>query len=442
MLYRILKFLIGLGIRLFYKEIRIKNKKNLPQKGPLIIIVNHPNTLMDAWVVGMICNQPIYYMAKATLFDSKFKLKLLRSLNLIPINRQGEGKIEGVDNEDSLSECYRVLSEGKTLLIFPEGTSYKERVLRKLKTGTARIALETELRNQGELGLKVVAVGLNYSQQEKFRSDILIDIDKPKGVTDYLEEYKVDSISASRKLTSQFRTRLENVLMTTETIDEENLVDSIYKVINSKYTEITETKERGVRGEVSKKKDIKNRLDEIKILQPWLIEEIKIKIKAINWKLEKMHIRADFLDRRFRSTMFLRQLFISIIFILIALPVAIYGLIHNLFQYLLSDWFIPKLSTDVEYYAPLAVLTGIVIYPVTYAGFLLMAHYAFDLKWFGLIIYLLTLPSAGIFAYWFSKYLKNISYNWQYMLLMVDRKDILKDLQQEKQRLKKLIFET
>ena len=56
-------------------------------------------------------------------------------------------------------------------------------MLRNLKTGTARIALETEKRNEGKLGLKVVAVGLNYSQPEKFRSNILVNIDEPKAVT-------------------------------------------------------------------------------------------------------------------------------------------------------------------------------------------------------------------------------------------------------------------
>jgi 1-acyl-sn-glycerol-3-phosphate acyltransferase len=441
MLYHVLKFLIGVGIRFYYGEISVKNKQNLPQNGPLIIILNHPNTLMDAWVVGMICKQPIYYMAKATLFDSKIKLKLLRSLNLIPINRQGEGKIDGVDNNDSLSECYRVLSEGKTLLIFPEGTSHKERVLRKLKTGTARIALETERRNEGKLGLKVVAIGLNYSAQEKFRSNILIDIDKPRGVLDYLTEYEKDSISASKKLTTQFRTRLENVLLTTETQEEGELIESIYKIINSKYKK-SKDREKGIQGEVTEMKEIKSRVDEIKILQPWLIEEIKIKIKSINWKLEKMHIRADFLDRKFRSSMFFRQLFSSVIFILIAIPIAFFGIIHNIFQYLISDWLIPKLSTDVEYYAPLAVLLGLIIYPLSYTGFLLLGYYLFDLKFFGLMIYLFIMPLTGLFAYWFYKYLKNISYKWQYMLLMVDRKETLNDLQQEKSRLKNLIFDT
>ena len=64
MVYRILKFLIGIGIRLYYKEIKINEKKYLNTDGPLIIIANHPNTLMDAWVMGMISKKPIYYMAR------------------------------------------------------------------------------------------------------------------------------------------------------------------------------------------------------------------------------------------------------------------------------------------------------------------------------------------------------------------------------------------
>lgn len=439
MLYRILKFIIGVGIRLYYNEIRVNNKQNLISgQKPMIIIANHPNTLMDAWVIGMVCNQPIYYMAKATLFDSKFKLKLLTSLNMIPINRKGEGIIKGVDNMDSLSACYNVLSEGKTLVIFPEGTSYKERVLRELKTGTARIALESERLNNGKLDLQVVAVGINYSQPERFRSNIYIDIDEPRTVMDHYELYLADKKAAVHSLTDQFRSRLEKVLVTTETKEEEELLDDIYKVLNTKYVP---SQDKGVQRQVNELKDIKSKLDELKLIQPWRVEEIRQKMKAINWKLEKMKIRADFLDRKFRSKLFLRQFFTSLIFILIALPLAIFGVIHNIFQYLFTDWLVPKLSTDIEYYAPLAILVGIILYPLSYTGFMLGAHYMIGLGWLSMLAYLVLMPLTGVFTYWFFKYLKHISYKLRYMLLMVDRKDTLHELQLEKQRLKQLLFD-
>ena len=439
MLYRFLKFLIGIGIRLYYKEIRVNNKVLLQSKEPLIIIANHPNTLMDAWVIGMICKQPIYYMAKATLFDSKWKLKLFRGLNMIPINRKGEGVTEGVNNDYSLEECYRILEEKKTLLIFPEGTSYKERVLRKLKSGTARIALEAEARNNGKLNLKVVAVGLNYSQPEKFRSRILINIDQPIAIAPYLKKFEENQFETAQKLTQRFRERLEKVLLTTETKEDEETLALIYNFINSKYLS---KKERGVTAEVITMKEIKQRLDELKIVRPWLQHEIELKIRSMNWKLEKMKIRSELLDRKFRYRLFLRQLLTSVFFIVIAFPFFIFGLLHHIGQFKLTDIIIPKLSKDIEYYAPFAVFIGVFLYPISYLLFTwVIGFHLLNLPWYGLLLYFTLLPLSGLFTYWFMRYLTHISFKWQYLFLMVDRKNALKELKQEKTTLRKMIFE-
>lgn len=439
MLAQFLKFIIRIGIRLYYAEVRVNNKHHLnPENQPLIIIANHPNTLIDAWVIGMLCKQPIYFMAKATFFDSKFKKKLLSALNMIPINRKSEAKTKGVSNQDSLNACYQILGEGKTLVVFPEGTSYKERVLRELKTGTARIALETEKLHEGKLNLQVVAVGINYSQSEKFRSNILIDIDKPQDIKEYYELYLKDKKEAVVQLTNDFRQRLERVLVTTETKEEEQLIEDVYNILNTKYIP---SDDKGVQREVKELKEIKNHLDEKKLLQPWRIEEIRQKVKAIDWKLEKMKIRADFLDRKFRSLLFFRQLLTSLLFVVFALPFAFFGLVHNYGQYVFTDWLVPKISKDIEYYAPLAILIGFVIYPLTYFAFLCLAYYYFDFHWLGLLIYFVSMPLTGIFAYWFFKYLKHISYKWRYMWLMIDQKEIIKEIQAERQALKVLIFE-
>jgi 1-acyl-sn-glycerol-3-phosphate acyltransferase len=98
MLYRILKLIVGIGIRLYYRETKVRNAHFLKHDGPMIIIANHPNTLMDAWMVGNVCQQPIYYMAKGTFFSSPIKRRILQSLNMIPINRKVDGKIKGIGN--------------------------------------------------------------------------------------------------------------------------------------------------------------------------------------------------------------------------------------------------------------------------------------------------------------------------------------------------------
>lgn len=66
MLYAILKIIIGLGTRLFYREIKVKNKEFLEHDGPMIIIANHPNSMMDGWIIAQACRQPINFLAKGT----------------------------------------------------------------------------------------------------------------------------------------------------------------------------------------------------------------------------------------------------------------------------------------------------------------------------------------------------------------------------------------
>jgi len=432
MLYRLMKFIVGTGIRIYYKKIRMIGKEHLPDKGPLVIIANHPNTLMDAWVVGYACKQPIYFMAKGSFFNSKFRLWLLRKLNMIPINRAGEGKAIGVENNQSFEECYQLLEQGKTIVIFPEGSSYKERILRKLKTGAARIALETEKRNNGQLGVKVVPMGLNYSRPERFRSSILISVGEAIDARDYLDAYKEDFITTSRSLTDIFRIKLENVLVTTEDKQQDFLLDEVRDILTSKY--ITKDKD-----EFDFMRKIRDSLYSVSIDEPDKLNEIRQLVQEIKWKSDQLAIKIDFLDRRFRSVMFFRQLVFSVFALLIATPIFFYGLLHNIVQFKFTDKVIPLITKEVEYYAPLAVLLGIFLYPLSYFGFVVLLHQFVHMPWWAKIVYFVSMPIAGILAYYFHKYYTHIAFKWRYLFLMFDQKSAVLALKEKKNELRVLL---
>lgn len=376
-------------------------------------------------------------MAKATLFNSPFKQKILRSLNMIPINRRGEATVSGVANQDSFEACYRILEEGKTLVIFPEGTSHLERHLRELKTGAARIAMEVEKRNDGNLGLQIIPLGLNYLKADRFRSDILVNVGNPMEIDNYLEDYKKNAGATAKKLTEQIRIRLEQLLVNSEEKEEEKLTEELHAIFTSKYIK---TDEKGVEGEVKLIKQIRDAISEISITQPWKLDEIKTLLVQIQWQLNKFEIRADFLDRRFRSRMFFRQIVVSVIFLLIGLPVFLYGLIHNIIPYKLTDVLIPKVTKDVEYYAPIAVLLGLIFYPLTYVGFMFGAKMIFDLTFWEQFAYFWSMPLFGLFAFSFHKYLNHIAFKWKFVFLMVNNKQRMMDLQEEKKALREMVF--
>ena len=435
MIYRILRLLVGLGIKIYYKEITVKNVNALDHDGPMIIISNHPNTLMDAWMIGYACPKPIYFMAKSTFFNSPLKRKILKSLNMIPINRQVDGKIKGVSNADTFEACYQLLEEGKTLVVFPEGTSIPERKLRELKSGTARIALEAEQRNAGQLNVKIVPIGLFYSQAEKFRSSVLISIENGLFVKDFLAEYVQNTSLAAKKLTKVFRLHLERVLISTDNKSQEELLHKLFTIFWAR------KRDKVVAEEVKLMKEIQSKLEEIQLLKPYLMNEIQDMLQVIEWQTRKLAIHADFIHRRFRSRLYLIQISLSMFFLLIGFPFFVFGLINNFVQYKLVDFLIPKLTKYVEYYAAVGVLLSIIIYPLFYIGYFIVADKLIHMPFFMDVVYIVLLPLSGLYAYSFARYLKRIGYKWNYIFLIFNKRDAIKELQQVQVALQQLIFD-
>lgn len=437
MLYYILKPLLLLGMNLYYRKIKVVNRQNLKTEGPRIIIANHPNTLLDAWLVGSVCRGKIYYMTKGTFFSSPFKKKLLMSLGMIPINRQVDKMTSGVSNEDSFELCYRVLEEGNTLVIFPEGNSFAEKLLRKLKSGTARIALEAERRNDGKLGLQIIPVGLIYLQPEKFRSSVLVNVGKAINPLPYLDSFKEDSLRSSRLLTEVFREKMTALLVDSETPENETIAEQVIELLSSNYVK---DQNENLEQDVNFIRKVNNGINRLSKFHPEQLRIIEQLVYQLKWRSEQMKIRPDFLDRNFRAGMFMRQMFFSVIGLILGSPLFIIGFIHNIIPYKLTDKIMPKLTSDVEYYAPIAILLGLVLYPVTYGLFLFGLGYFIELTLMQKLIYYFSLPLFGLFAYSFYAYYKHIFFKWRYIVMIKDQKDLLKAMRAEKEKIKEILF--
>jgi len=109
-----------------------------------------------------------------------------KQLNMIPVFRPSTTTGETASmNKEMFSQCYDLLAAGGAVLVFPEGTSVTEKRVRKLKTGTARIALGTRDHSSG-VEVSIVPVGLNYANPHRFQSEVFVNIGEPvttKGFT-------------------------------------------------------------------------------------------------------------------------------------------------------------------------------------------------------------------------------------------------------------------
>lgn len=436
MLYRLLKAIVWTGVRLFYREVKIVNKHYLNFDGPAIIIANHPNTIMDAWMMGYANDRRVYFMAKSTFFSSPFKKKILNALGMIPINRKSDGAVAGVNNKDSFEACYSLLEKGEILVVFPEGTSYLERKLRELKTGTARIALEVEKRNQGKLGLKIVPIGLNYIDASSYRGKVMVHVGKPFKIdSNDLELYATSAGKAAKSLTEEFRVALSRVFVSLEDSEKEKLSEEIAFIIDDR----KQRGKKGVNQSIRLLQKISAGLDEMSLTAPYKLEEAKQITQELLESIRFLGIRPDWIGRKYRSTMYSRQMVQSVLFLLLTLPVALFGLLHNFIPYYFIGWILPRITRDEEYHAPLAILMGLILYPLIYAGFAVGFSF-FGFGFWVLLAYLVALPLTGIFAHFYARYWRHIGSKFRFTQILRKRRQIFEDLKAKKARLNSLIL--
>jgi 1-acyl-sn-glycerol-3-phosphate acyltransferase len=143
----------------------------VPHAGPVLVVANHPNSLLDPMLVVAAARRPLRFLAKAPLFPDPKVGWLVRASGAIPVHRRQDGPVAPGVNADMFREVHAALASGHAVALFPEGISHSAPSLAPLKTGAARIALGAA----GELGsFPIVPVGLVFREKDIFRSDAAV----------------------------------------------------------------------------------------------------------------------------------------------------------------------------------------------------------------------------------------------------------------------------
>ncbi|MEO6961415.1 MAG: 1-acyl-sn-glycerol-3-phosphate acyltransferase [Puia sp.] len=173
-MYYLLRIFVWLGLKIFCRNIQVNKPELFKTKGPLVLASNHPNAFLDAIILGSLFHQPVHFLARGDAFGKPLMRKLLNALQLIPIYRLTEGKENLNLNELSFIKCQQILSAGGIVLIFAEGLSFNQWMLRPIKKGVARIAL-TAMQHEGlSSSVRILPVSLNYNSFESLNKTLII----------------------------------------------------------------------------------------------------------------------------------------------------------------------------------------------------------------------------------------------------------------------------
>jgi 1-acyl-sn-glycerol-3-phosphate acyltransferase len=195
--------------------------------GPVLLLANHPNTLLDPALVLATARRPVRFLAKATLFEDRWLGWFVRAAGAIPVFRRQDDPSRMDANREVFAAVEDALAAGAAIGIFPEGISHNEPHLAPLRTGAARIALGAARRVGAPL--PIVPVGIVLRRRERFRSEALTLVGSPVDWDD-LARRRPDDAEAVRELTARLAAALASVTVNVERWEDQPLLDGAVRI--------------------------------------------------------------------------------------------------------------------------------------------------------------------------------------------------------------------
>lgn len=380
-MHRLVIYLYRVITNTFFRRIDVVGAENVPATGAVIFAGNHPNALMDGWLLTAKCGRwPLHFMANAKLWDYPILGRLMDAAGAVPVYRREEHG-DKADNQQAFETLYDVIESGNCMGVFPEGVSHVESQLTKLKTGTARVALAVAAR--GKTDVRIVPCGLNYIHRHRFRSQVLLEFGEPIIVgEDWAAEYRDDEQATVRKLTDELAAALSAVTLNApdwNTLRYTQTIRRLYKPSSialspSQYVEL-------------------NR----RFVTRYLTYADDPQMLAFRMEVENYQAQLDMLglkDHQLRQPVSLGQLSTKLLFrsamMLLLLPLAIPGALLHLPVGWIAATVGERFSYETDDIATLKVFATIMLLPILYLAIAIVIGVKFGVLWAVAAVLLLT----------------------------------------------------
>ena len=145
--FRVFRFLTRVFFWPFFR-LEARGVRNLPEDSAFILLVKHQRW-EDIPLLGLATPRPLYYIAKYELFKNTLSNWFISALGGIPLNRQ-----HPLESRRFLKATIAFLQKGEGIVIFPEGTYYRDK-MGPGQTGMIKFVLS-------RLELPLIPVGITY----------------------------------------------------------------------------------------------------------------------------------------------------------------------------------------------------------------------------------------------------------------------------------------
>jgi glycerol-3-phosphate O-acyltransferase/dihydroxyacetone phosphate acyltransferase len=419
--YQLIERIIGLGTDIFYRRVHLLG--GIPDRGPTIVVANHPNALVDPSVVARLSPRPVRFLAKEPLFRMPVISWLVKGVNALPVYRAKDGH-DTAKNAAMFDAVFASLAAGDLICLFPEGIGHHEPELQPLKTGAARMALGAEAANGWSLGVQLVPLGITFADKPAFRSDCYTEVGEPIAAADFREVHERDEAEAARALTDVIEERLRTVTLNLERWEDLPLVELAEMLWR---TEDVSEQDRTRRLRL-----LADGARRLKEEHPEALASLREQLDTLKARLGAAGLGPEHLNQRYTPAVLLWFLVRHAFAMVFGLPTVLLGALAYGLPYLLLRQVPKLLRSPPDMLATQRILGGIVLFPVWHMALTVALQWlaSTDVA-LGLSV---ALPFCGLYAHAFFLRRRRMFRDAASFLRLLLRPDIRRDLLEEQRQ--------
>jgi len=422
--YSLVKRYVIFAFKRFYGEYIVTGRENIPKEGPVIFAANHLNALMDALAVISVLphKMPIVYLGRADLFKNKTFASILEFSKILPAFRMRDGAENLEKNHGIFECCVDVLDHNHVLGIMPEGNQGPYRRLRPLVKGIFRIAFTAQQKYGTLPGVKIVPIGIDMGDFEKYGEHIIINVGKPIEVSDFMAEYTENPVNATNLIRDRLHDDLSKLTFDLASEKYYESFETATEVANTT-ADIRQNKQNKFYTRFIARQETAKRLITLENEEPEKAEKLEALCREYKENLNILNLESKaFGEKPFNMV----AMAFNILILLCTIPVFMVGALFNFLPFFSPD--VIRKALKIEFPGGIGSLRfgiGLITFPFFYLlqGILICLEIK-GLWWY--FIFLIPLQYYfGILAFQWYQHLKRLEVKFHFRSLEKEKSSVL-----------------
>ena len=387
--YALLKSVAGFWHNnVFYRKVIVLGLDNIHPDDHLIFAPNHQNALMDALAVLFTHKGQPVFLARADIFKKKAVASILYFLKILPVYRIRDGFSSLKGNDEIFNKTIDVLKNKNGLVILPEGDHSGFRRLRQLKKGICRVAFHADEAAGFKLNIKIIPVGLEFTNYSRYRQVLTVVYGKPIEVSEYHDHYKLNPERALNELRNRLSSEMKKIMVHIESEEDYESIDELRSMINGRFSDDIKYPK------LFRDRILIDKLNHLRLVDPSLYQNICNLSLRVKKSAKELNTDYRLLEKKKHP---LGWLIAGMIGIILTFPLFLYGNIFNL-----TFLEIPNIKTrkilDIQFHSTMRYGISLTLAIIFLPVYLLLSFIIFPNWWVAIPIFL-SLPLSGLFAW-------------------------------------------